>query len=77
MNPILQAILAHIEACKQISRLTVDKRHNPSKVIFEFADSTTAVLTINRDHQTFMGWWKHTGIYIRLMGLIKPLEELE
>jgi hypothetical protein len=63
MNPILQATLDHVEAGKQISWITVDKRYQPSKVMLEFTDGTTAELPVECDHQTFMGWWKHTGMY--------------
>lgn len=77
MNPIMQATLAHVETGRQISRMTVDRQNRPSKVIFEFADGTTAETPIQCDRQTFVEWWKHTTRYIRLMGLIKPLEELE
>lgn len=76
MNPILKATLAHVEAGKQISRITVDNRIQPSKVIFEFVDGSTADFSVESDRETLMGWWKHTGRYIRLVGLIKPLEEL-
>lgn len=77
MNPILQATQAHTDAGKQITRITVDKRHQPSKVIFEFGDGTTDDLPVQCDHETFMAWWKHCMRYIRMVHLIKPLEELE
>jgi hypothetical protein len=77
MNPFIQATLGHVEAGKQIGRITMDKRHEPSKVIFEFVDGTTAETPVQCDHQTFIEWWKRTGMYIRLLHLIKPLEELE
>ena len=75
MNPIMEAILAQIDAGKQISRVTMDKPYQPSKVILQFADNTLDEFPIQCDHKTFMVWWKHTRRYIKLMGLIKPLEE--
>lgn len=61
MNPIIKAVGEYAEAGKQLTYITVDKKHKPSKVIFLFADGTTDELPVECDHQTFMNWWKQTG----------------
>jgi hypothetical protein len=75
-NPIIQAAHDHIEAGKQINRITVDNRIRPGKVIFEFTDGATADLGIDVDLATFMVLWKNAGNYNRLVGLIMPMEDL-
>jgi hypothetical protein len=77
VNPILLATLEHLEAGHKITRITVDKRVGPSKVIFEFADGTNDQLAVECDHSTFMRWWKRMGSYIRGMAHIRPLDDVE
>jgi len=77
MNPVLQATIDHINAGRQITRITVDDRISTSTVIFEFADNSEDELSINANRETFMGWWRQTGVFIREKGLSIRLDSVD
>ena len=58
MNPIIQAMVEHMNAGKNIAQVHLDNRVHPRRVFFHFSDGAEAETPIEADHATFMTWWK-------------------
>jgi hypothetical protein len=75
MNPILEAVRAHLDAGKQIISVSLhDHQHTPT-VTFTFADGWQWALPLEHDSGTISAWWEGASRFIRLVGQIRLVDE--
>ncbi|MFH1268153.1 MAG: hypothetical protein ABIK89_20740 [Planctomycetota bacterium] len=66
MNPLLEDAVSFLQAGKKFTGIHPEKIGEANREVeFFFTDQTSDVRQYECDHQTFMGWWKHTCVYLR------------